>query len=138
MEAVYYAVRANLRRLLNLHPQWTHSHYAQAVGMSRGWVKKWKRRLQEAEPEDEQVQGERLPRSSRTIYCILQQAGRIAHRLPQVLRLDRDVRFVGSPSGSDFPSALVRFCECLGVGVLLCDPHQPQQNELVAYCTPSA
>ena len=28
--------------------------------------------------------------------------------LPQMLRLDRDVRFVGSPSGSDFPSALVR------------------------------
>ena len=38
--------------------------------------------------------------------------------LPQV------VRFVSSPGGSDFPSALVRFCECLGVGVLLCDPHQ--------------
>ena len=55
MEAVYYAVRANLRRLLHLHPQWTHSQYAQAVGMSVGWVKKWKHRLQEAEPEDEQV-----------------------------------------------------------------------------------
>ena len=137
MEAVYYAARANLRRLMHLHPQWTHSQYAQALGMSRGWVKKWKKRLQEAEPEDEQVlssrsrarmhpperisqvvvdrilqmrdeppeglrrtpgpkallyylprdeqiQGERLPRSSRTIYRILQQAGRIAHRLPQV------------------------------------------------------
>ena len=51
--------------------------------------------------------------------------------LPQVVRLDRDVRFVSSPSGSDFPSALVRFCECLGVGVLLCDPHHPQQNGFV-------
>src|SRR6266516_2516929 len=51
--------------------------------------------------------------------------------LPQVLRMDRDVRFVGSPSGSDFPSALVRFCECLGVGVLLCDPHHPEQNGFV-------
>jgi hypothetical protein len=58
--------------------------------------------------------------------------------LPRVIRLDRDGRFLGSPSGSDFPSALVRFCECLGVGVLLCDPHHPQQNDLVAYCTPSA
>jgi hypothetical protein len=137
MEAVYYAVRANLRRLMQLHPQWAHSQYAQAVGMSVGWVKKWKQRLQEAEPEDEQVlhsrsrarihaperisqavveriiqmrdeppeglrrtpgpkailyslprdeqlEGERLPRSSRTIYRILQQAGRIAHRLPHV------------------------------------------------------
>ncbi len=262
MEAVYYAARGNLRRLMGLHPQWTHQQYAQAVGMSRGWVKKWKKRLQEAEPEDEQVlhsrsrarthpperisqtvidrmlqmrdeppeglrrtpgpkallyylprdeqvQGERLPRSSRTIYRILQQAGRIARRqpyeqeplerpapmsqwqldfkdastvppdpfgkrqhvvevlnvvdegtsvlveaqvradfqaettveavaelfvrqgLPQVVRLDRDVRFVSSPSGSDFPSALVRFCECLGVGVRLCDPHHPQQNGFV-------
>ncbi len=252
MEAVYYAVRANLRRLMHLHPQWTQPQYAQAVGMSVGWVKKWKKRLQETEPEDEQVlhsrsrarihpperisqvvvdrilqmrdeppeglrrtpgpkailyylprdeqlEGERLPRSSRTVYRILQQAGCIVHRqpqvhepqerpaplsqwqldfkdattvppevggkrqhgvevldvidegtsvlvdaqvradfhaettleavaelfvrqgLPQVVRMDRDVRFVSSPSGSDFPSALVRFCECLGVGVLLCD-----------------
>ena len=104
--------------------------------MSVGWVKKWKKPLQEADPEDEQVlhsrsqaripllpperigrriinrvapgvmrrpracgaaprpkrclyylprdeqlEGERLPRSSRTISRILQQAGRIAHRL---------------------------------------------------------
>jgi hypothetical protein len=137
MEAVYYAVRANLRRLMHLHPQWTQPQYAQAVGMSVGWVKKWKRRLQEAEPEDEQVlhsrsrarihpperisqvvadrilqmrdeppeglrrtpgpkallyylprdeqlEGERLPRSSRTVYRILQQAGCIVHRQPQV------------------------------------------------------
>jgi transposase InsO family protein len=262
MEAVYYAVRANLRRLMDLHPQWTQPQYAQAVGMSVGWVKKWKKRLQEAEPEDEQVlhsrsrarihpperisevvveriiqmrdeppeglrrtpgpkailyylprdeqlEGERLPRSSRTVYRILQQAGCIVHRqpqlhepqerpaplsqwqldfkdattvppevggkrqhgvevlnvidegtsvlvdaqvsadfhaettleavadlfvrqgLPQVVRMDRDVRFVSSPRGSDFPSALVRFCECLGVGVLLCDPHHPQQNGFV-------
>ena len=55
MEVVYYAARANLRRLMRLHPQWTHQQYAQAVGMSLGWVKKWKKRLQEAEPEDEQV-----------------------------------------------------------------------------------
>jgi len=238
MEAVYYAARGNLHRLMGLHPQWTHQQYAQAVGMSRGWVKKWKKRIGEAEPEDEQVlhsrsrartqpperisqtvidrilqmrdeppeglrrtpgpkallyylprdeqmQGERLPRSSRTIYRILQQAGRIARRrsheqeplerpapmsqwqldfkdastvpadpfgkqqhvvevlnvidegtsvlveaqvradfqaeatveaeadlflrqgLPQVVRMDRDVRFVSSPSGSDFPSAKV-------------------------------
>lgn len=240
MEAVYYAARANLRRLMRLHPHWTQQQYATAVGMSLGWVKKWKKRLQEAEPEDEQalhsrsrarkhpperlsqavsdriiqmrdeppeglgrapgpkallyylprdpeVQGERLPRSSRTIYRILQQAGRIAHRLPhlqepqerpapmshwqldfkdatsvpadpdskrqhvvevlntvdegtsvlvdaqvgadfhaqtsleavaelfvrhglpEAVRIDRDVRFVSSPQGSDFPSALVRF-----------------------------
>jgi transposase InsO family protein len=262
MEVVYYAARANLRRLLRLYPQWTQQPYAQAVGMSLGWVKKWKKRLQVAAPEDEQVlhsrsrarkhpperlseqvvdriiemrdqppeglrrtpgpkailyylprdeqlQGQRLPRSSRTIYRILQQAGRIVQRLPglheplerpapmshwqldfkdastvpaerdgkrqhvvevlnvvdegtsvlveaqvcadfhaettlgavaelfvchgrpQALRVDRDVRFVSSPAGSDFPAALVRFCQCLGVGVLLCDPQSPQQNGFV-------
>ena len=262
MEAVYYAARANLRRVLALYPHWTLQHYAQAVGMSRGWVKKWKKRLLEAAPADEQVlhsrsrarhqpserisqavreriielrdeppeglrrtpgpkallyylprdehlQGERLPRSSRTIYRILREAGRIAQRLPQLhepqerpapmshwqldfkdattvppevdgkrqhgvevlnvvdegtsilveaqvgadfhaettlqavadlfvrqglpqaVRVDRDVRFVSSPSGSDFPSALLRFCACLGVGVLVCDPHHPQQNGFV-------
>ena len=267
MEAEYYAARANLRRLMRQHPRWTQPQYAQAVGMSLSWVKKWKKRLEEAGPEDgqvlhsrsrarkhpperisptvtdrilqmrdeppeglqrtpgpkailyylprdEQLQGELLPRSSRTIYRILQQAGRIAHRLPhlqeplerpapmshwqldfkdastvpadpdgkrqhmvevlntvdegtsvlveaqvgadfraettvgavaqlfvrhglpEAVRMDRDVRFVSSPSGSDFPSALVRFCQCLGVGVLLCDPRHPQQNDLVAYCTP--
>jgi len=247
---------------MHLHPQWTQPQYAVAVGMSLGWVKKWKKRLEEAEPEDEQVlhsrsrarihpperiservvdrivamrdeppeglqrtpgpkaigyylprdpdlQGLRLPRSSRTIYRILKQAGRIQERLPrlheplerpepmshwqldfkdastvpaerdgkrqhvvevlnvvdegssvlveaqvgtdfhaettlgavaelfvhhgrpQAVRIDRDVRFVSSPSGSDFPSALVRFCQCLGVGVLLCDPRSPQQNGFV-------
>src|SRR5258708_20300916 len=137
MEAVSYAARGNLRRLMRLHPQWTHQQYARAVGMSAGWVKKWKQRLQEAEPEDEQVlhsrsrarkhpperisqavieriiqmrdeppeglrrtpgpkallyylprdeqvQGEPLPRSSRTIYLILQQAGRIAPQRPHL------------------------------------------------------
>jgi putative transposase len=55
----------------------------------------------------------------------------VRHGLPEAVRMDRDVRFVSSPSGSDFPSALVRFCQCLGVGVLLCDPHHPQQNGFV-------
>src|SRR6266704_977867 len=137
MEAVYYAARANLRRLMRLYPQWTQPQYAQAVGISRGWVKKWKKRLQEAEPEDEQVlysrsrarkhpperisqvvverilqmrdqppeglgrtpgpkallyylardvelaaTGQRLPRSSRTIYRLLRQAGRKRRRVP--------------------------------------------------------
>jgi transposase InsO family protein len=264
MEAVYYAARANLRRLLTHYPTWTRKQYAQAVGMSLGWVKKWSKRLREASPDDETVlqgqsrarkrpperisevvvdrilqmrdqppeglgrtpgpkallyylprdahlaaSGERLPRSSRTIYRLLREAGRIRQRLPhlqeptdrpapmsqwqvdfkdastvpaqldgkrqhvvevlnavdmgtsvlvaahvradfnaettlqeiasllrthgrpQQLTFDRDVRFVSSPSGSDFPSALVRFCHCLGVAVRICDPHHPQQNGFV-------
>ncbi len=35
MEAVYYAARANLRRLMILHPNWTRGQLAQATGMSR-------------------------------------------------------------------------------------------------------
>lgn len=264
MEAVYYAVRANLRRLLSQNPTWTHKQYAQAVGMSLGWVKKWSTRLRAAPPQDETVlagqsrarkhpserlsqrvverilelrdqppeglgrtpgpkallyylprdaelaaSGERLPRSSRTIYRYLCEAGRIRRRLPhlgepterpapmsqwqldfkdastvpaqpdgkrqhvvevlntvdmgtsvlvqaqvradftaettlqeiasllrthgrpQQLTFDRDVRFVSSPAGSDYPSALVRFCHCLGVAVRICDPHHPQQNGYV-------
>ena len=139
MEAVYYAARANLRRLLTQYPTWTRKQYAQAVGMSRGWVKKWIKRLGQAPPEDEAVlqgqsrarkhpperiservvdrilelrdqppeglgrtpgpkallyylprdaelaaTGERLPRSSRTIYRLLCAAGRIRRRLPRL------------------------------------------------------
>jgi hypothetical protein len=37
------------------------------------------------------------------------------HGLPHMLTFDNDPRFVGSPSGRDFPSALVRDLVCLGV-----------------------
>jgi transposase InsO family protein len=264
MEAVYYAARANLRRVLKQYPTWTRQQYAQAVGMSQGWVKKWRKRLREAPPEDEAVlhsqsrarqhpperisqvvvdrilqmrdqppegllrtpgpkallyylprdeelasAGERLPRSSRTIYAILRQAGRIGgrgpaspepmerpepmsqwqmdfkdastvaaetegkrqhvvevlntidmgtsillgaqvradftaqttlemvadllrtHGCPLQLTIDRDPRFVSSPQGSDFPSALLRFCSCLGIAVRVCAPRHPQQNGFV-------
>jgi hypothetical protein len=55
MEAVYYAARANLRRLLTLHPSWTRGQLAQATGMSQAWVSKWKKRLANVPAEDEQV-----------------------------------------------------------------------------------
>jgi len=38
---------------------------------------------------------------------------------------------VGSPQGSDFPAALVRFGACLGIEIHICDPHHPQQNAFV-------
>jgi transposase InsO family protein len=50
---------------------------------------------------------------------------------PQKITLDRDTRWVGSPRGSDFPSALIRFARCLGIQVIVCDPHHPQQNGFV-------
>src|SRR5579859_4294755 len=55
MEAVYYAARANLRRLMILHPNWTRGQLAQATGMSKSWVDKWKKRLLSVSPDDEQV-----------------------------------------------------------------------------------
>jgi transposase InsO family protein len=50
---------------------------------------------------------------------------------PKRITLDRDVRWVGSPQGSDFPAALVRFGACLGIEIHICDPHHPQQNGFV-------
>jgi transposase InsO family protein len=51
--------------------------------------------------------------------------------VPRQITLDRDTRFVGSPQGSDFRSALLRFGACLGVQMQVCDPHHPQQNAYV-------
>ncbi len=45
------------------------------------------------------------------------------HGLPQMLTFDNDPRFVGSPAGRDFPSALVRFLLCLGVQPNVIPPH---------------
>jgi transposase InsO family protein len=264
MEAVYYAARANLRRLMILHPNWTRGQLAHATGMSKSWIDTWKKRLLSVPLDDEQVlhglsraphhppprldsqvvdrlleirddppeglgrtpgpkailyylsrdealkeKELRLPKSTRTVHRLLQENGRIASRLPTLtdpierpppmqqwqldfkdassvpadlhgkkqhvvetlniidkgtsvlvahhvrsdftaetalaavaqtfadhglpssITLDRDTRWVGAPQGSDFPAALVRFCHALGVAVLLCDPHHPQQNGFV-------
>ncbi len=50
---------------------------------------------------------------------------------PKCMTLDRDPRWVGSPAGSDFPAALLRFGACLGIQIHVCDPHHPQQNSFV-------
>lgn len=55
MEAVYYAARANLQRLLRHHTDWTRSQLARATGMSMSWIDKWKKRLLKAPENDEQV-----------------------------------------------------------------------------------
>jgi hypothetical protein len=53
------------------------------------------------------------------------------HGLPQMLTFDNDPRFVGSPAGRDFPSALVRFLLCLGVQPNVIPPHRPDLNASV-------
>src|SRR5256714_8627512 len=50
---------------------------------------------------------------------------------PKLITLDRDPRWVGSPAGSDFPAALLRFGACLGIEIQVCEPHHPQQNAFV-------
>ena len=43
----YYAARANLYYLWCLHPSWEHAQFAQALGSSVGFVKKWLTRFRE-------------------------------------------------------------------------------------------
>jgi hypothetical protein len=57
---------------------------------------------------------------------------------PRMLTFDRDTRWVGSSSGGDFPSPLVRFLISLEIIPNICPPHRPDKNDYVAYCTPSA
>ncbi len=140
MEEVYVADRSRLRALLCEHPTWTYAQYAEAIGRSTDWVKKWRRRLAQAAPDDPMIMHSRsraahqrvvwdarvverildirdqppenlrrtpgplailyylqrdetlqaaqvpLPRSQRTVWRILTQAGRIAH----VVRPERE------------------------------------------------
>ncbi len=60
------------------------------------------------------------------VLTFLRQYGR-----PKKLTFDRDPRWVGSASGRDFPSALVRFLLCLGIEPHVCPPHHPQANAFV-------
>ncbi len=47
------------------------------------------------------------------------------------LTFDHDPRWVGSPSGRDFPSALIRFLLCLGITPNLCPPRRPDKKGYV-------
>jgi len=51
--------------------------------------------------------------------------------LPRRMTFDRDPRWVGSASGRDFPSALVRLLRCLGIDPQVCPPHRPDHNAFV-------
>lgn len=54
-EAVLVADRAHLRKLLRDHPEWPYQEYADQIGRSLGWIKKWTKRLREVPPDDEAV-----------------------------------------------------------------------------------
>jgi hypothetical protein len=51
-----------------------------------------------------------------------------ARGLPRSITVDRDPRFVGSPSGRDFPAPFLRFLACLGIEVTVCPPRRPDKN----------
>src|SRR5918912_763392 len=55
MEAEWSADRANLRLVLRDHPEWSVPQLAQQLGRSVSWVKKWRRRLRAAPPDDEEA-----------------------------------------------------------------------------------
>lgn len=48
--------------------------------------------------------------------------------LPTILTMDRDVRWVGSATQRDFPSALLQFLHCIGVQPNVLPPHHPELN----------
>jgi hypothetical protein len=52
MEAQWQADRALLRRIMQPQPQWTQQDYAESIGRSIAWVKKWMQRLRAALPDD--------------------------------------------------------------------------------------
>jgi hypothetical protein len=142
MEADWIAKRATLRWLLHTHPEWTQKDYAAFLHCSVAWVKKWKKRLNEAAPDDLAVLHARSRAAGTSI--LLQAQGRDDFHaetafdavvaflrgsgLPRLFTFDRDPRWVGSQSGRDFPSALRRFLLCLGVEPNVCPPHQPQKQ----------
>jgi hypothetical protein len=54
-EAQLVADRAHLRKLLCTHPAWPYQEYADQIGRSHDWVKKWVKRLLATTPDDEAV-----------------------------------------------------------------------------------
>ena len=54
--------------------------------------------------------------------------------LPQSIRIDRDPRLVGSWTNDGYPSAFIRFLQCLGVEVVVCPPRRPDLKPFVERC----
>lgn len=55
MDAQLLADRRRLRCLLDSHPDWKLLDFADAIGRSYSWAKKWVKRLRAAAPDDERV-----------------------------------------------------------------------------------
>lgn len=53
------------------------------------------------------------------------------HGRPQVIRFDRDPRFIGASTSQDFPSAWVCLLLCLDIEPAICPPRRPDKNPFV-------
>ncbi len=119
MTLSYYAARANLYYLLQLHPDWSHAEFAAALGYSQEWVKKWRKRLREERaagvPLEQVLQGHSRARKHAPLSThplVVEQVLSIRDQPPEGLRrvpgqeairyyLQRDPRC--SSSSSPFP-----------------------------------
>ena len=66
MEEQWQVYRARLRRLLQEQPNWSQRKLAQATRRSVSWVKKWRKRLSQADPHDPNLlkSGSRRPKEA--------------------------------------------------------------------------
>jgi Integrase core domain len=55
MEEHDYVDRLALRQLMQAHPDWKQGDFVRATHRSVTWVKKWRKRLRDADPEDQAV-----------------------------------------------------------------------------------
>ena len=55
MEEQWIIDRSRLRQSMREHPDWTKRQLAEEVGRSISWVKKWRRRFREADPDDDSM-----------------------------------------------------------------------------------
>ena len=65
MDTEWRVARARLRDLLRENARAGHRELAERLGYSVAWVRKWRRRLAQAAPEDEQVLNSRSHRPKR-------------------------------------------------------------------------
>ncbi len=89
----YYAARANLSRLQQVHPNWSQAEFAVVLGYSKAWAKKWLKRLREERaagvPLEHILQGHSRARktpASQTHPLVIQQILTLRDQPPEGLR----------------------------------------------------
>jgi len=109
--------RSQLRHLLTLHAEWSGKTLAQAMGMSEGWVKKWRRRLKLAEPDDRRV-----------LWSQSRRPQRLQHKVTPALEM-KIVSLRDDP-----PEGLKRTPGCDAIHYYLQNAAEVKQGELPLVC----